>query len=272
MTSLVAYCDESGQRDYGTGTDRHFVVAGVVANATEASQLEDELRGLKRAFWGNPDIELKSNWVRIPSARRKNYTDKHGIQQKQIESLLAAVYPWLENAPIRLLAAVVDKQQMEARYKEPHYSGTVAYTVFLQRLQKYAAKVNATANVVFDDPAGKSPGGFDWRDLLLRLHAKLLKHGCPYTRTTFDRIGTLTFTDSTASPFVQIADQVSYNVFRQFRDHGDAWEDDSLKNLPMYKYFQLMIDMFDQGPSRQFAGFGVTKWPIDKKVQWVVTG
>jgi len=270
MASFVAYCDESGQRAYGPRTDRYFVVASVVVDATEAPHLEDELRGLKRAVWRDPTIELKSNWIRIPSERRKHYTEPHGIGGKEIERFMEAMYPWLESAPVRFLAGVVDKKKMEQRYKHPHYAGAVAYTVLLQRLQKYVAKRGGTGNLVFDDPAGKSPGGFEWRELLMRQHSMLLKNGCPYTKKAFDDIGTLTFTDSAASPFVQVADQVAYNVFRQFRDHGDAWEDAPHDSLPLYDYFQKMIGMFDLGPSRQLAGFGVTKWPIDTKVEWCV--
>ena len=44
--SYVAYCDESAQRDYGTATDQYFVIAAVAVLMTEATHLEDELRGL----------------------------------------------------------------------------------------------------------------------------------------------------------------------------------------------------------------------------------
>ena len=55
----------------------------------------------------------------------------------------------------------------------PHYAGTVAYTMFLQRYQKFMSKKAASGSVVFDDPAGKSPGGHEWRDLLQKLHGSL---------------------------------------------------------------------------------------------------
>lgn len=272
MASLIAYCDESGQRDYGPKTDRYFVVSAVVALATDAPRLEDEIRGIKRAFWHDPQVEVKSNWMRIPSARKKNYTDKHGIGPKDIEKMLEALYPWMSHAPIRLLAGVVDKKLMQDRYATPHYAGTVAYTVLLQRLQKYAAKNSATVNIVFDDPAGKSPGGLQWRDLLARLHSKLLRTGCPYTQMKFTNVGALTFTDSASSNLVQLADQVAYNVFRQFRDHGKEWENATLQHLPLYEYLRLLIDLFDTGPERQFAGYGIAKWPVETKVPWCVSG
>lgn len=102
--AFLAYCGESGQRDYGPKTDKFFVVASVLVPATDAPHLEDEIRGLKRTFWGNPDIEIKSNWIRRPTERQKRYTDPHGIDLKEIDQLISALYRWLPRSPLTLLA------------------------------------------------------------------------------------------------------------------------------------------------------------------------
>lgn len=266
--SFIAYCDESGQRDYGRGTDDYFVVVAVAVEATAATHLEDEIRGLKRAFWGSPEIEIKSNWMRQPKERKKHYTDPYGLARQDVDALVSALYRWLHQAPLHLLAGVVDKPRMQAKYSKPHYAGAVAYTMLLQRLQKYVSKRDATAMIVFDDPAGKSPGGHAWRDLLQWHHSRLKKHGCPYTKTDLMSIGPLALVDSRTSPFVQIADLVAYNVFRQFRDHGKAWEDASLTGLPTYNYFLEMLPLFDKGAGGVFAGYGIAKWPVETKIPW----
>ena len=95
-------------------------------------------------------------------------------------------------------------------------------------------------------------------------------NGCPYTRTTFERVEDLAFEDSSAEVFIQVADIVSYNTFRQFRDHGADWENDSLKSLPLYEHFAEIAPVFDRGPSGEFAGFGVAKWPIQRRVGWML--
>jgi len=267
-TSFLAYCDESGQREYGPKTDKYFVVASAIVPATDAPHLEDEIRGLKRAFWGSPDIEIKSNWIRQPAEREKHYTNPHGVGLKEIDALVTALYSWLAKSPVTLLAGVVDKPLMQSKYTTPHYAGTVAYTMFLQRFQKYLTKKTATGSVVFDDPSGKSPGGREWRTLLQGLHARLKKNGCPYTKTAFPDVGPVTFADSAATVFVQIADLVAYNTFRQFRTYGKEWEEPSGNTLPLYDHFDRIAALFDQGPQRQFDGYGVAKWPFVKKVGW----
>jgi hypothetical protein len=124
--------------------------------------------------------------------------------------------------------------------------------------------------VTFDDPAGKSPGGHEWRDLLKKQHIKLKRYGCPYTNMKFDDVGPLKYVDSRESVFMQLADIVAYNTFRQFRDHGAAWENDSINTLPTYEYFQKILPIFDQGPDYEFSGFGIVKWPIENRIHWVL--
>ncbi len=266
--ALLAYCDESGQRDYGPKTDPYFVVTGAIVKATDATHLEDELRGLKRTFWGAPEVELKSNWLRQPKERDKHYTSVYGITTKEIDELITAIYRWMHRVPIVLLAGIVDKPAMQAKYASPHYSGGVAYNMFLQRYQKVLTKRGATGSVVFDDPAGKSPGGHEWRALLQRQHSILKKNGCPYTKAPFPDVGALTFADSAASPFIQLADLAAYNTFRQFRDYGSQYDDPACTGWPLYSHFEKVIRLFDTGPGNVFSGFGVAKWPLRKRAQW----
>ena len=41
------------------------------------------------------------------------------------------------------------------------------------------------------------------------------------------------FVSSARSHLVQVADVVAYNVFRQFLEHGDSWEDEKIQQLPV---------------------------------------
>src|SRR5213593_3223084 len=103
-----AFVDESGQRDYGPSTDRYFAVGGVIAELADANDLRLELAGLKRAHFGDPGVEIKSNWIRQPKERQAHYLDKYVITMREIDAFVAALYAWLKASPLVLIAGVVD--------------------------------------------------------------------------------------------------------------------------------------------------------------------
>ena len=82
-------------------------------------------------------------------------------------------------------------------------------------------------------------------------------------------MGPITFTDSASSVFVQIADLVAYNTLLQFRMHGGEWEEPTGNSLPLYEHFRNVAALFDRGPQQQISGYGVAKWPVEKKIGWV---
>ena len=66
-----AFLDESGQREYNLQTDKYFVVAGAIVRISQRDVYETELNGLKRAYFGTTDVEIKSNWLRQPHECKK---------------------------------------------------------------------------------------------------------------------------------------------------------------------------------------------------------
>jgi len=71
----------------------------------------------------------------------------------------------------------------------------------------------------------------------------------------------ISFLKSSFSNFLQIADTVAYNIFRQFVDHGDKW-DGSDKIEKMYPYFEKIYSNFYciEGQNNP-KGIGITKIP-----------
>ncbi|MBN1460609.1 MAG: DUF3800 domain-containing protein [Armatimonadetes bacterium] len=274
MASQQRYCaflDESGQREYGPKTDRYYVVAGVIALSEYLGTYEDELAGLKRAFFGRRNVEIKSNWLRQPKECRKHYLDKYGITQPELETFVDAMYEWLVATRLTLIAGVIDKEQMQEDYSDPHHPSALGYQVFLQRYQKFLMATNALGAVMIDEPSGKSGPGNKWKDLLKRQHARLKKHGCSYTGTTFDNVlDSIDFLDSAHSSLVQLADLVAYNTFRQFKDHGSAWDDPDATQLSVYPYLDRMLPRFYRARDRVISGYGIAKMPTRARKKWVV--
>lgn len=192
------------------------------------------------------------------------------ISKADLKRFTEAFYQWFLKTKLRLIAAVVDKEQMEEQYTTPHHASAVGYVVLLQRFQKFLGSRQGMGYVTCDEIGGASAAGNAWKQLLQRQHRKLKRNGCPYTGLEFPRIeDRLEFVDSTMCGLVQIADIAAYNIFRQFRDHGSTWDDPDASTLPLYSYFSRMLPRVHQGPGNVFAGYGVAKMPTKARHQWV---
>ena len=266
-----AYLDESGQREYGS-PDRHYVIAGLIGRAERMARYEDEITGLKRAFLGTPDIEIKSVWLRQPEECEKHYLKGCGIKQARLDAFVDALYDWLAAAEVRIIAGVVDKEQIQERYgAKAHYANALAYQVFLQRYQKFLASRQSKGAVTCDEMPGKTKAGSPWQELLEKQHRKLKRYGCNLTKMRFTNVSpAVTFCDSSESSLVQLADLAAYNTFRQFKDHADQWDDPASEELDLYEYFEQMLGSFHTNRDGVFAGFGVAKMPRKAKHRWLV--
>jgi hypothetical protein len=80
------------------------------------------------------------------------------------------------------------------------------------------------------------------------------------------------FEQSSNSNFLQLADTVAYNVYRQFIDNGDSWEAKESKTLKMYSHFERISDnFFCHSETKQVKGFGLIKIPDPNGKKWSKT-
>ena len=64
------YIDESGEREY-TSPGRYFVLTALGVRDRDWKLLNTDVLTLKRTYFGDVGIELKSNWLRIPTERQR---------------------------------------------------------------------------------------------------------------------------------------------------------------------------------------------------------
>ena len=125
---------------------------------------------------------------------------------------------------------------MQETYSSPWYAPTAAYEVLMQRAVR-AVAVGDTLAVTMDDITGKTPKAHDYKRLVGAHHDRLRKHGSVLQpEISFKAlVDPIRFMNSAHSDLLQVADIVAYNLHRQFRDHGPAWEEvpTSGKELPM---------------------------------------
>lgn len=279
MSHKVLYLDDSGQKEYPDngvpfdhGTSRYFVFGGFYATTREAGRLAAGLKAAKLKTFGTSAVEVKSNWLRLPSERERRYLRPFNLSDAELNAFVDDFYSCALAADISLLACAVDKQHMTEDYgADRWYTPAVAYEAVIQRMQN-AVGSWGKFGVVIDDMTGKTPKASDYRQNLVRHHRQLQRSGGNFVNMRMDAlIGDPSFVNSKDSHLIQVADLVAYNVFRQFRDYGEEWEDRGLSQLPTYDWFQRIVRKFRRGPSGRIQGYGVVKFPLRVRVPWPYT-
>ena len=266
------YVDDSGEKEYGPQTSKYFVYAGVVLAASDEPTFNGEIANAKQECFGRTDVELKSNWLRIPHECEKRYLSLDGVTSEKLKAMVDRIYSWAAGADLELVAAVIDKPQMQAKYKTPWHPSATAYQFLLQRYQLHLARHGGLGHITVDDMSGASPAQNQWRDLLRSHHRRLKQNGCQLTKLRFDNVAAeFRFGDSARFELLQLADFVSYNVLRQFRTYGENWDDPTQGDLPMYQQLKQLLPRFMRGPANQLQGWGIVKWPALHKGRWCLT-
>ncbi len=279
--SFHLYVDDSGTREYAEdgqysktgGKSRYFVYGGVLIREQSLSTFISRLRELKRATFGTADVEIKCNWLRIADERRERYLEPYGISDVQLTQMTDAYYSLIGQAPVVLIAAVVDKLHMREKYGlSAWHPQTAAYDVLLQRAVQEVGTTDLQVTV--DQIGGATAKKNEYKDLLLRHHDALASRGSSLLRSlSFKCLKCpAKFADSKHSDLVQVADLAAYNVHRQFRDFGDEWEKGGgPRQLPTYPYFQRIIGKFRTDANGRVQGYGIAKFPLLNRVPWRLT-
>ena len=280
-TSHALFLDDSGTKEYApegeeyrAANTRYFVFAGPLLHVDEARRLTTELRRLKKETFGRTDVELKSNWLRIDRERVRRYLDRHKVTEDQLREFVEQVYSAILAADLELVACVVDKQHMREKYGElAWYPPAAAYEPIIQRAQNWLDDgLGGDVMVVVDDMTGATPKGNQYRLNLTNHHSQLKKSGSRlWPGMKFPGLRSLLFVDSRRSDLVQVADLVAYNVYRQFREYGEQWEQ-HLDSLPTYDWFRRIAAKFRRDSEGRIQGYGVVKIPLINKVKWTLEG
>lgn len=266
------YIDDSGEKEYGEKTSRYFVYAGCLVPKEAEEAIDADLDELKRKTFGTTDVEVKSNWIRRPRERRKHYLDPYGVEEETFHKFVDAWLEQMQRPEVTYVASAIDKIQMQEKYAQPHYASATAYHFLLQRYQIHCAKSERTGQVTIDDMSGATPKANHWRDLLRRQHTLLKEHGCQFTDLKFANIALrFRFGQSERFNLLQVADLVAYDVYRQFRDHGDTWDDAEADSVPIYKGLRPILPRFMRSPTGQLEGWGIVKWPSQREGRWGLT-
>lgn len=273
------YLDDSGTKEYGPhpesygvdqgsrGNSRYFVFGGLLIPQSASSILAQRISDLKFQHFGSRTVEIKSNWLRIPSMQGRKYLEPYNLKIDDLIKFIDEYYKIIAESDLMFIACVVDKKHMQQKYPRPHYAPAVAYEGVLQRVQNELLDAGKVL-VTIDDMHGKTPAGNEYKSNLRRQHERLKKFGSRMLSMKFPCLeGELRFQGSHQSHLLQVADIAAYNTYRQFVEHGEAWEDATQK-LKTYPYLARMLPKFRCDPNGRIQGYGVVKFPMNARVMW----
>lgn len=257
------YLDDSGTKEYsatgyGAGVTRYFCFGGLLMPVSQAQFAARQMRTLKSKYFGRDDIEVKSNWLRIPRERQKRYLDQcFGLTEAGLTEFVGQVYDLIIQLRCELLCCVVDKEEMQRRYSQPWYAPAAAYESIIQRVQMHMNEVDGMASVTIDAMSGATPAGNQYHDNLVRHHRQLRTSGSRLQPgLAINRIGDLGFAESHHDERIQLADIVAYNAYRQFVDYDGNVDDPAHR----YAHFGRLSPKFRQHRGA-IAGYGVVAFP-----------
>jgi hypothetical protein len=145
--------------------------------------------------------------------------------------------------------------------RSKNYVFKCAPTVLFDRVELHP---HARCEIVFDQLEADIKSERHSQGMVLKISRKELElHSFmqKYSHTG------IRFENSISSNFLQLADTAAYNVYRQFVQHGDSWEETDGDVLKEYAYFSRISKNFYCVNGR-VAGYGIVKIPDTVKKRW----
>ena len=225
--------------------------------------LNPKINDLKRTYFGTKHVEIKSDWLRNPNRRKKHYLDKFRISDSNLKKFVEEEWYKIfeENQDkIEIQGFVLDKRYFKNKRNE--YTPLQFLTqVLFDRVELHPHK---DCVIVFDQMDSEIKSISHNQGQILKISSKEIDLGSfqkKYSHTP------PRFEKSKNSNFLQLADTAAYDIYRQFVEYGDIWEDKNADSLKTYSYFDRLSQNFYNQNGR-IAGFGIVKVPDPIKKKW----
>lgn len=267
MRTYLFYLDESGQRE--GPEEGYFVLASVGVPIDEWQSLNRQITDLKWTYFSDPDVELKSTWLRNPRERPKRYLEKYGVADGDLVECVDSVYDALTGHNVIIIAAVIDKARFGRREREGDTPLSLAYKILFERIERCLQKIDAHGILIFDKIEDAEMKRAGYEKLLTEQHRKHREEGTEFVRV--DRIiEGLLFIRSSDNNGIQLADLCAYNVMRQFRDFGHLYHDrKGFLTEDRYELFARiecrLLRMTDEG---RYTGHALRRFPTVNSGEW----
>lgn len=212
----LIYLDESGDTiPLSRNGTKYFVLTACMFNDVDRRAVEDSLRDIKWKFYGDRDIEFKSNFIRNANPDISFDSPLKLHDRKRYDELEHILADFLKKLPVVLVSVVIDKEYYWSKYpaQNPY---DAAYMFLLERLQISLENEKQLGIVIIDPREGRVEKRFIG-DNLERLHHRMRFGNHPISqKPTPNIIERLLYSDSQNTVGIQIVDLYCYPVFHIF--------------------------------------------------------
>lgn len=255
----LLYVDESGDTvPISQGGKNFFVLTGCIIDEQQFLPIEQKLRTIKHKYYGNPDIEFKSNFIRnanpdIPDG--KSPLKLHDRQK--YNDLEAELTDFLKSIDVINISVVIDKAEFWDSFPAQNPYNT-AYVFLIERFNKYLQEVGGLGMVIIDPREGRVEKAFVG-DHLRDVHASM-RHSAPFftaLSSKTDRvIERLLYSASEDTIGIQLADLYCYpvaHIYEYNKKASDYW-----------RFAETCVPKLRKNKSGNFIGYGLKVFPKTK--------
>jgi hypothetical protein len=232
------YIDESGDTSpiSQKGT-QYLVLSGCAIHESDIQLIEKDWRLLKEKYFQNPDIEIKSNFLRYANPDVPQSSPLKLNLRSKYNELEAEVTSFLQSIPTILFSVVINKEQFWQRQpsQNPYEQ---AYILLLEQFHEFL-RINDSLGICIIDPREGQVEKHFFGNELGRIHTKLRWEDGNIWGKCERVVEKLLFSQSDTTIGIQFADLYCYPIFHIFeynKKFGDYWRFDEVSHSKFFSY------------------------------------
>lgn len=231
------YIDESGDTTtLSQGGKKFLVLTGCIIQDNDVPKIEEEFRKIKKKFYQNPEIEIKSNFLRYANPDLTENSPIKLNSREKYDELEADMTDFLKLIPVTLYSVAINKESYWRQYpaQNPY---DVAYIFLLERFQKYLEEKDGLGICIIDPREGQVEKSFIGQDLD-RIHNRMRWEENGFWTKCPNIIERLLFSTSDKTVGIQIVDLYCYPVFHVLeydKKKEEYWRFNELSYPKLYK-------------------------------------
>lgn len=251
----LMYIDESGDTIPLTqGGKKFLVLTGCVIYESDVPKIEDEFRKIKKKYYQDPDVEIKSNFLRYANPDLSESSPIKLNDRQKYDELEKDMTQFLVSLPITLYSVVIDKDSYWKQYpsQNPY---DIAYIFLMEGFQKFLEEKDGLGICIIDPREGQVEKSFIGQDLD-RIHNRMRWEESGFWTKCPNIIERLLFSTSDKTIGIQVVDLYCYPIFHIFeydKKKEEYWRFNELSYPKLYKRGEIV------------EGYGLKFFPDETK-------